>query len=88
MPPKNIPTTALIIMTVTVSLVISALVGQVTFLSSSTACFTKVVGAIAITILNPPTLADMSSILPNSKLYVKSGIANSLRTTDYGRAGC
>ena len=48
-------------MTVTVNLVISALVGQVTFLSSSKACFTKVVGAIAITILNPPTLADMST---------------------------
>ena len=50
-------------MTETVSLEISALVGQVTFLSSSTACFTKVVGGVVITILNPPTLADMSRIV-------------------------
>jgi len=51
-------------MTETVNLIISDLVGHVTFLSSSMACFAKVTGAVATFILNPPILADLVKIVP------------------------
>lgn len=47
-PPKNIPTIILITNTATVNLITSALVGQVTFLSSSSDCLPKVIGETAI----------------------------------------
>src|SRR3989344_1017331 len=45
-PDKKIPTAAEIMITDIVNLVISALVGQATFLSSSVTCFIKTVGSV------------------------------------------